>query len=218
MPGGEASTEHVLDFGNIRVGDFKDQVFSIKNSGLYPVKFNFNMKKKVYRDCFRIEPMEAELEPNATKEIQMRFSSLKEVKLKANTTNTEFFCEIKEGRSLETFSQVPIGVSVNSVFSKYSIQPLKNINFGPIQFNESKTRTFEIKNNGQFEFNFQIYDFNNEEFRKELLSTQEKEYQAKLEAASAAFQPSQTDKKGKKEAKEVKKDDKKKAGKGKGEV
>ena len=77
---------------------------------------------------------------------------------------------------------MPINVAVNAVFSKYSVIPLKNINFGPIQFNETKTRTFEIKNEGLFEFNYTLFDFNNEEFRKELQSSLEKEKAAKLEA------------------------------------
>jgi hydrocephalus-inducing protein len=43
--------------------------------------------------------------------------------------------EIQEGKTLETNKIVPINVFVNAVFSKYSVVPLKNINFGPIQFN-----------------------------------------------------------------------------------
>jgi hydrocephalus-inducing protein len=50
--------------------------------------------------------------------------------------------EVLEGKTLETHKSVPINVAVNAVYSKYSVIPLKNINFGPIQFNESKTRTF----------------------------------------------------------------------------
>lgn len=44
--------------------------------------------------------------------------------------------EILEGNSGELFNSIPINVEVNSVFSKYSIVPLKNMNFGPVQFNE----------------------------------------------------------------------------------
>ncbi len=40
------------------------------------------------------------------------------------------------------------------------------MNFGPIQFNENKTMSFEIKNEGLFEFNYTVFDFFNEEFRK----------------------------------------------------
>lgn len=43
--------------------------------------------------------------------------------------------EIQEGKTLETNKVVPINIAVNAVFSKYSMVPLKSINFGPIQFN-----------------------------------------------------------------------------------
>ncbi len=74
--------------------------------------------------------------------------------------------EILEGNTGELFKPVPINVEVNSVFSKYSIVPIKNMNFGPVQFNESKTLNIEIKNEGLFEFSFNIFDYFNEEFRK----------------------------------------------------
>jgi len=50
------------------------------------------------------------------------------------TTNstTDILMEILEGKTLELYKPVPINVKVNSVFSKYSILPLKNINFGAI--------------------------------------------------------------------------------------
>ena len=77
-----------------------------------------------------------------------------------NTTNanTDIIMEILEGKTLELFKPVPINVKINSVFSKYSITPLKSMNFGPIQFNDSKILTFEIKNEGLFEFNYNIFD------------------------------------------------------------
>jgi len=75
---------------------------------------------------------------------------LKEVKLKTNNNTTDINMEVLEGKTLEITKVVPINVAVNSVFSNYSITPLKNMNFGPVQFNETKTRTFEIKNEGHF--------------------------------------------------------------------
>lgn len=47
----------MLDFGAVRVGDIKDQTFSVKNIGLYPVQFSFAMKKKVFKDNFKIDPI-----------------------------------------------------------------------------------------------------------------------------------------------------------------
>jgi hydrocephalus-inducing protein len=52
------NTENLLDFGAIRVWDYKDQTFTIKNIGLYNVKISFTLKKKLYKECFKIEPME----------------------------------------------------------------------------------------------------------------------------------------------------------------
>lgn len=145
----------------------------------------------------------------------MRCTSNKELKLKTNNSTTDINMEVLEGKTLEIHKSVPINVAVNAVFSKYSVIPLKNINFGPIQFNESKTRTFEIKNEGLFEFNYALFDFNNEEFRKELQANLEKDKAAKLEALNTLPVVGAVDpKKGKKEAKEVKKEPAGKKGKG----
>ena len=62
------NSENLLDFQAVKVGTFKDQVFTIKNIGLYKVKFNFNFRKKSnlknFKEMFKIEPMESELDPN----------------------------------------------------------------------------------------------------------------------------------------------------------
>ena len=70
------------------------------------------------------------------------------MKLKTTNSNTDIVMEVLEGKTLELYKPVPINVQFNSVYSKYSVVPLKNINFGPIQFNESKSRTLEVRNEG----------------------------------------------------------------------
>jgi hypothetical protein len=40
---------------------------------MYPVKFNFTMKKKQTREIFSIDPMEGELQPNEEKSINVKF-------------------------------------------------------------------------------------------------------------------------------------------------
>ena len=100
------------------------------------------------------------------REVLVRFIATREMKLKTTNSNTDLVMEVLEGKTLELYKPVPINVLFNSVYSKYSVVPLKNINFGPIQFNESKSRTLEVRNEGQFEFTFTVFDFLNEEFRK----------------------------------------------------
>lgn len=50
------NTQNMLNFDAVRVGDFVDRSFTVKNIGLYPVKLSFVMKKKLYKDSFKIEP------------------------------------------------------------------------------------------------------------------------------------------------------------------
>jgi len=66
-------------------------------------------------------------------------------------------------------------VNVNAVFSKYSIAPLKNLNFGPMQYGETTTRTFEIRNEGLFDFKYAICDFNNEDEKAKIREERKKE-------------------------------------------
>ena len=129
---------------------------------------------------FKVEPIEVELDPAGLREILVRFCATRELKMKTTNATTELVMEILEGKTLQLFKPVPINVQFNAVYSKYSILPLKNINFGPIPYNESKMRTMEVKNEGQFEFNFTIFDFNNQDFRKNLKSAQDKERSDKL--------------------------------------
>ena len=64
----------------------------------------------------------------------------------------------KNGKAEVVHQPIPINVNVNAVFSKYQITPLKTINFGPMQYGEQVTRTFEVRNEGLFEFKYAICD------------------------------------------------------------
>eukprot|EP00825_Cyclidium_porcatum_P002075 TRINITY_DN1095_c0_g1_i4.p1 TRINITY_DN1095_c0_g1~~TRINITY_DN1095_c0_g1_i4.p1 ORF type:complete len:1802 (-),score=468.45 TRINITY_DN1095_c0_g1_i4:3309-8714(-) len=206
----ENNQDNMLDFGAVRVGDIKDQNFTVKNIGLYKVQIQFTMKKKQFKDNFTIDPMKIMLEPNQEKSILVRFQSKTEFKLKTQRNTTDIIMEIQEGQSLELFQPIPINVSLNSVFSKYSILPLKNINFGPIQFNDKKTLSIEIKNEGLFEFNYTIFDYLNQEFRQQLKDQQKAERDAYIATILQTTEQAQSggakDKKGaKKESKQEKK-------------
>lgn len=166
------NNNNMLPFGFVKVGEIKDQYFTVKNIGLYLVQLSFVFKKKsVNKDCFTIFPEKLDLEKDQEKQILVRFCSERELELKTSRENAEITMEILEGKTLEVFKQISINVDVNAVFSQYAIVPMKNINFGPIQFNDSRTLTFEIKNEGQFEFNYTIFDYLNEEFRNELMES-----------------------------------------------
>lgn len=126
------NNENLLNFDQMRVGEVKTQQFAIRNIGLYKVKYAFNMKKKLFRDSFTILPQEDELESGQEKMVSIRMKSLVELKLFTNNSTTDINMEILEGKTLELFKPVPINVNANIVYSKYSMNPAKSINFGPI--------------------------------------------------------------------------------------
>lgn len=112
--------------------------------------------------------------------IVVRFLTMKEMKIKTNKQSAEIFLNILEGDQNIKHQQIPILVNVNAVYSKYSLAPLKNVNFGPMQYGEQVTRSFEIRNEGLFEFKFAICDFNNEDEKNKIREERKKEAEDRL--------------------------------------
>ena len=119
--------------------------------------------------------MMGKLNPNEEINIQVRFKSHKEIKIKTNKQSAHLTLTILECDQNEKHQSIPILVNVNAVFSKYSIAPLKNLNFGPMQYGESTTRQFEVRNEGLFEFKYAICDFNNEDEKAKIREERKKE-------------------------------------------
>jgi hydrocephalus-inducing protein len=115
--------------------------------------------------------------------IIVKFLTMREIKLKTNKSTAEIFLNILEGDQNEKHQQIPILVNVNAVYSKYSLAPLKNINFGPMQYGESVTRSFEIRNEGLFEFKYAICDYNNEDEKQKIKDERQKEAEERLVGA-----------------------------------
>ena len=147
-----------LDFGAVRVGEPKENTITIKNEGKYAIRYNFTRKKKLTREIFSVDPEQDELKAGEERTITVRFLSQREIKLRTTTQTSDIVLNILEGESQDVHQPIPVNVNVNAVFSKYSITPLKTINFGPMQYGEQVTRTFDLRNEGQFEFKYAICD------------------------------------------------------------
>jgi hypothetical protein len=85
----------------VRVGEPKENKIYMKNVGMYPVKYNFSMKRKQTREIFTVDPMEGELQPNEEKNVVVRFMSQKEIKLKTSKNTSDIVLNILEGKSQE---------------------------------------------------------------------------------------------------------------------
>lgn len=171
--------EQVLDFEAVRVGEPKEQTLFLKNQGQYPIKFDFTVRKGA-KEIFTIEPMVGRLQKDEEINIIVKFLSMKEIKIKTNKSNAEIFLNILEGDQNEKHQQIPILINVNAVYSKYSLAPLKNLNFGPMQYGENVTRSFEIRNEGLFDFKYAICDFNNEDEKNKIRDERKKEAEERL--------------------------------------
>jgi hydrocephalus-inducing protein len=105
-------------------------------------------------------------------------------------------------------------VNVNAVFSKFSITPLKTINFGPMQYGESNQRTFQIRNEGLFEFKYAICDDKDQEAKAKIKEERKKDMEERVTGATEAVEDPKAAAKGGKKAdpKAGKKDPKAKDG------
>jgi hydrocephalus-inducing protein len=193
---GFGNPENILNFGDLEVGRRIQKTFTIKNEGLYDIKFNFAMTKKIFRDNFKIQPANGDIKPGETKEIVVVFKAVEETKINPAVMKSDMILEILEGKSSESFSKWPINVNVNAVYSLVSLNPPKQVNFGPVKFNEEATRSFEIRNDGLFEFNYTIFDSNDENKRKEL-----REEQLRIQQEMDTLVVDEKGKKGKKDDK-----------------
>lgn len=118
---------------------------------------------------------------------------------------------ILEGEQNEIHQQIPINVSVDAVFSQYTISPLRNLNFGPLQYGSELKRTFEIKNTGTFEYKYAICDYNNEDEKQKIKEERQRELEGRVaEQAEAKEDPKKAGKKADPKAKA--------GGKGKGDA
>ena len=80
--------------------------------------------------------------------------------LRSRSILTTFFCSQIIEPSLsdpgEVIAGIPVKITVRSVYSKYSIFPVQDINFGAILINTRKTKTITIENKGEFDFRYSI--------------------------------------------------------------
>lgn len=89
-------------------------------------------------------------------------------------------------------------MNVNAVFSKYSITPLKTINFGPMQYGEQVTRSFEVRNEGLFEFKYAICDDQDHEAKSRIKEERLKEQEERIHGAQEEKEDPKAAAKGKK--------------------
>ena len=143
-----------LDFGRRRVGDSAAERFTLRNRGKYDIAFAFRVRRGVAASLFEVEPSQGVVGPGEAVEVCITFCSREETHLK---DNRDIRCVITEPHTGEAVEEFSVVASAVSTWSRFRLQPRRGINFGPVAFNaDSMTKTFELKNEGEFEFVFAV--------------------------------------------------------------
>lgn len=151
------SLTHLM-FGSVKVGQSKYLCCTLRNHGRYPAKYKLavNGKSKV-SSLIKVDPAEGTI-PAGEKGVSLNFTfnSNKPLKLSNSRGINLHVFDSNTGTNEET-AVIPIPVSVESVYSKFSFEPENDtIQFGIVQLNTNLTRELKIMNNGSFPFEFEI--------------------------------------------------------------
>lgn len=142
----------LLDYGVVKVNETKNLISTLKNKGKYPLHYKFDINKNF--QYIKISHMEGVLTPTEKPlPITFSFTSKKIVKFENKKVINLIITDAEVKDKSHT---MPIILNAESTTSKYEISPDKILDFGPCTINIPAQKTFTIKNNGFFPFEFEI--------------------------------------------------------------
>ncbi|CAM4581517.1 unnamed protein product [Leuciscus chuanchicus] len=150
-----------LDFGTIKVSEEVKRSIKLENKGKYDIAFKFTLGASEpgmpdLNSIFSITPQKGSLRPNnKPSNVQIIYHHNKEMSIRDSPI---LCCQVIEPNleGGETINTIPIKVSVQALFSKYSISPTNYINLGPLVYGSRKKQTLTLENKGNFEMRFYI--------------------------------------------------------------
>ncbi|KAI9095517.1 hypothetical protein DFS34DRAFT_651319 [Phlyctochytrium arcticum] len=144
-----------LDFGVIKVYEEGKQMCTFKNKGKYEVGYRFSFDSREIGDLFSVTPQQGIIQPSDKPyQVQLVFRSTRELAIRDNIACK---CQFFEPITGEVTATIPIKLSGRSVFSRFSILPVRDLNFGALVHGTKATRQFIIENLGEFDFRYSIY-------------------------------------------------------------
>ncbi|XP_053479109.1 hydrocephalus-inducing protein homolog [Ictalurus furcatus] len=151
-----------LDFGMIKVSETLPLSVNLKNKGKHDIAYKFILEPTEpgmpkLNSLFTITPQKGSLHPTDRHTcVQVTFCYNKEVSIRQQPI---LHCQVIEpniDEDGETIKIIPIKVSVQCLYSKYSIHPENNINFGSVEHGSRRIQTITVENRGEFEICFTI--------------------------------------------------------------
>ncbi|XP_043935458.1 hydrocephalus-inducing protein homolog [Protopterus annectens] len=151
-----------LDFGVIRVTEEAKFSLSLRNKGKYEIGYSFILEASEpmqpdLNTLFTVQPPKGSLGPSdRPTQVAIIFKSIKEVSFKDQPILRCQVIEPNLGEGGLIIAKIPVKVSARAVFSKYSISPSNDINFGALVIGTRKSGSFNIENKGELEFRYSI--------------------------------------------------------------
>ncbi|KAJ3215867.1 hypothetical protein HDU67_010224 [Dinochytrium kinnereticum] len=144
-----------LDFGVLKVLEEGKQQCTLKNKGKYEVGYRFIFDNKELSELFTITPQQGIMQPSDKPfPVQVLFKGNREMIIKDNSS---LKCQFFEPITLEVTATISVKLCARAVFSRFSILPIREVNFGALVFGTKMTRQFTVENQGEFDFRFSIY-------------------------------------------------------------
>ncbi|KAG5451827.1 Hydrocephalus-inducing, partial [Clonorchis sinensis] len=149
-----------IDFGILKVGEEAKHPIILKNKGPYEVSAelvfeNRDRSKPNPQEYFAVTPNDVKLLPtDKPAVVSIFFYARNEYHIEDEPV---LCCRVIDSNSKggsELIACIPIRLSARSVFSSFSITPVKEVNFGAIAVSSQKTEQVVIENCGQHEFRF----------------------------------------------------------------
>jgi hypothetical protein len=144
-----------LDFGTLKVFEEGKQLVTLRNKGKYEVGFRFLFDAISMTDLISISPPQGLIQPSEKPFfVQIVVKSSTEITLKDFPT---LKCIVFETSTGEVTASIPVKISVRAVFSKFSVLPVRDLNFGALVHGTRPSKQFVIENSGEFDFKYSIF-------------------------------------------------------------
>uniref|UniRef100_A0A3P8U8F5 HYDIN axonemal central pair apparatus protein n=1 Tax=Amphiprion percula TaxID=161767 RepID=A0A3P8U8F5_AMPPE len=147
-------TDGHLDFGTIRVFEAVKLSLKLKNLGKYEI---IDPAQPKLDSIFTISPQSGTIGHNEKPTmVHVLCRPNKELSIREQAILPCQVIEPKIGKGGETIVTLNIKVSIQAVFSRYTISPACDISFGPLAFGTQKRQSFTIENTGFFEAHYTL--------------------------------------------------------------
>ncbi|OHT07947.1 hypothetical protein TRFO_05070 [Tritrichomonas foetus] len=143
-----------LQFGTLKVLQSRQIPCVFKNKGKFPIDFKVIYDTNNIANLISVQPTDGTMNPN-DKPLTITFT-FKGTKVLTYGSSKGITLSVTDPITKTTTCKLPIPFSAETVYSHFSINPSKKINFGPVSVNTSAYKQLTITNTGKFPFDFDV--------------------------------------------------------------